>query len=45
MSDERRRLREIARLSESAEERREARRKLAAADRERHKDVYEKLRD
>jgi hypothetical protein len=40
---ERARLREIARSAEETEERREARRKLAALDRERHEDIYDKL--
>lgn len=42
---ERARLREIARSAETAEERQEARRQLAALDRERHKDIYAKLAD
>lgn len=42
---ERARLRKIAREADSAEERRDARRELAAGDRERHRDIYEKLAD
>ena len=40
---ERDRLREIARTADSKEERREAMRQLAALDRERHRDIYDKL--
>jgi hypothetical protein len=39
---ERARLREIARSGDT-DERRKARRKLAALDRERHRDIYDKL--
>lgn len=43
MKAERKRLREQARTAENADERREAIRRLAALDRERNRDTYEKL--
>lgn len=43
MKAERKRLREQAQTAESADERREAIRRLAALERERNRDTYEKL--
>lgn len=43
VADERRRLREQARTAENAEDRRDAIRQLAALERERNRDTYEKL--
>lgn len=42
-ADERKRLREQIRQAESSAERREAVRRLAAIDRERHQETYEKI--
>lgn len=40
---ERKRLREVVRTAESADERREAIRRLAELDRDRNRDTYDKL--